>query len=363
MVSDRYLAYDAEYGWDLATGERARVSAPEPHEALSCPPFAALIEVLDHGREAMPRWVTMEAGEHSLRDAIRRAAADARARGYVAVAVDVYRRLRDPLHDALQDRTLLLIASADVPVQHARAALLDAAAHAPRPHVLLSIRAAPRPGQMRGARAALSVVREARAAYAPDRHPAQTPDVLPEDVARHVLRGAKASELLMSGRHAAAERLLRDVTAALARRRAFAEAARSSTALGRLLLERGRPEAADAAFADAGAHAEAGDDQALACEAGSGRPRRAPTAGGCPPLSRSSVPRWSVAPGAAASARTHTPRWRGCCCGRAARRKPPHSISTRLHPTAMGLPSWPARVSGSSSSAETCLTRGSRRAR
>ena len=263
MLADRYLAYDTEYGWELATGECARVSAAAPEE--DTPPFAPLLEVLDHGREAVPRWVTMETADAEPLPAIRRAAADARARGYVAVAVALYRRLGDVLHASLQDRTLLLIAAPDVPEHQARAALVDAAARTPRPHVLLSLRTRRRgpvhttPG--------LWIVREARAAYAPDPPSRRAAETMPEDVARHVRRGARAAALVQSGRHAAAERLLRDVTACLARRRAFAAAARSSIALGQVLLERGRADAADTAFADAAEQAEAVDDEALACEA------------------------------------------------------------------------------------------------
>jgi DNA-binding NtrC family response regulator len=70
-----------------------------------------------------------------------------------------------------------------------------------------------------------------------------------------------------NGRHAAAERLLRDVAAALVRRQAPVPAAQTLISLGRLLLERGRAMDADRAFEDAAAHAHAARDEALSLTA------------------------------------------------------------------------------------------------
>jgi DNA-binding NtrC family response regulator len=90
---------------------------------------------------------------------------------------------------------------------------------------------------------------------------------MPEDVLRHVRRGTRAREFARAGRHAAAERLLRDVAASLARRRAPAVAAQHFVLLGRLLLERGRVRDADAAFTDAASHAEEHGDDSLVMDA------------------------------------------------------------------------------------------------
>ena len=86
------------------------------------------------------------------------------------------------------------------------------------------------------------MVREARAAYgampAAARSRVAAP---PADVVRLIERAAHAAGLQRSGRHAAAERLLREVGGSLARRQAFTAAAGVHVTLGRMLLERGRP--------------------------------------------------------------------------------------------------------------------------
>lgn len=68
------------------------------------------------------------------------------------------------------------------------------------------------------------------------------------DVARLRGRFCRAEGFASSGRHAAAERLLRDVAAAASRRAAHALAAEALGALGRVLLDRGRTDDADRAF-------------------------------------------------------------------------------------------------------------------
>jgi len=69
--------------------------------------------------------------------------------------------------------------------------------------------------------------------------------------AAHVMRARRAAAFVRAGRHAAAERLLRDVAAALMRRQAFEPCARVLLELGQLLLVRGRAGAARQTFADA----------------------------------------------------------------------------------------------------------------
>src|SRR5690606_32776906 len=65
----------------------------------------------------------------------------------------------------------------------------------------------------------------------------------------------------------AAERLLRDVSAALGRRGALGPAAQTRITLGRLLLERGRAVTAEALFGEAAADALKDEETALAMEA------------------------------------------------------------------------------------------------
>jgi hypothetical protein len=86
---------------------------------------------------------------------------------------------------------------------------------------------------------------------------------LPGDVLRHVTRGSRTPEFVSAGRHAAAERLLRDVAAALVRRQARVPAAQALISLGRLLLERGRAADAERVFSEAADHAHSAKDEAL----------------------------------------------------------------------------------------------------
>jgi hypothetical protein len=60
------------------------------------------------------------------------------------------------------------------------------------------------------------------------------------EVTRLVARAARASGFVLAGRHAGAERLLRETAACLERRQAYAEAATALLELGWLLYERGR---------------------------------------------------------------------------------------------------------------------------
>ena len=103
LLHDRYYAYAADHAWDLATGESVTIEAIESVPSTSSPVVESLAEVLDHGRDGEPRWVVVEttAGQSSLAVA-RRLAEDARARGFVPIAVDVYLRLRSLLEEELR---------------------------------------------------------------------------------------------------------------------------------------------------------------------------------------------------------------------------------------------------------------------
>jgi DNA-binding NtrC family response regulator/tetratricopeptide (TPR) repeat protein len=192
---------------------------------------------------------------------IRRAAADARRRGFVALLVPLYLRWRVLLAHDLEERTLLLIGSFARSVATARTALVDAASRSARPHVLLTFRSA-------STVEAACVVREARAAYGVVSTPARAVAApLRADVLRHLERATRATEFHRTGRHAAAERLLRDVAGSLARREAFAAAATTLIALGRILLERGRAAAAEKVFDEAAHRAQSGDEETCMLDA------------------------------------------------------------------------------------------------
>ena len=262
LLHDRYCAYGSSHAWDLTTGESVHLDATAADDAEQPAP-ASLLEVLDHGREGEPRWIVADTANGPRSPVLtRRVAAAARARGYVPIAADVYLRLREMLDADLAQRTLVLIVQPGVSMAIGRAALVDAAARWPRPHVLFTF-ASPRAIVAgRG-----EVVREARAVYGASTIRAPLAAALPDDVLRHVTRGSRATEFVNSGRHAAAERLLRDVAAALVRRQALVPAAHALVSLGRLLLERGRAVDADQAFGDAAAHAQQVKDEALSLSA------------------------------------------------------------------------------------------------
>jgi two-component system response regulator AtoC len=94
----------------------------------------------------------------------------------------------------------------------------------------------------------------------------------PPEVAELVTRAKRADEFVQCGRHAAAERLLRDVVAALARRNAFAHASRCSITLAGLLSDRGRLADAAATLESAIAFAQSTRCEELVVE---GRIRQA----------------------------------------------------------------------------------------
>jgi DNA-binding NtrC family response regulator/tetratricopeptide (TPR) repeat protein len=225
-------------------------------------PLAPLIEVLDHGRDGSPRWVVADSHNGMQAGALaRRATAVGRARGYVPIAVDAYQRMDAGLADDLRDRTLLLIGHLAASLSSARRALIDAATRSPRPHVLLTFRSAQAPRQR-------FIVREARQVYGVEAI-ASIPGPLPvsADVLRLMTRVQRATEHVQSGRHAAAERLLREVAGSLERRQAHTAAARTLIALGQLLLERGRTSAAEASFEEAVRLAEAAGDAQTSTDA------------------------------------------------------------------------------------------------
>ena len=295
LLHDRYVAYDDIHGCDLATGDEVRLDDLPDEVSLETVP--ALIELLNDGRDGSPRWIALDVRNRTQAAAVaRRAAAAGRLRGFVPILVSLYGRLRHALAKDLDQRTLLLIGNVPAPshtdgqpprkawqrkfpgqpsaqssagwsantsnsLAAERTALVDAAARAPRPHVLLTFRAGDNTP-------ADGVVREARAAYGlqPRGRPQASPPPSP-DVMRHLERATRAAGFQRAGRHAAAERLLRDVAGTLARREAWDAAAQTLIALARLLLERGRVSGADKVLDEAVHLAQSGGDEALALDA------------------------------------------------------------------------------------------------
>src|SRR5262245_14774456 len=157
LLHDRFFECDGGRAWNLATGEivsRGDVTGDDLPRA-PCP--AALIELLEQGRDGAPRWVVAEARSPTHATEISRlAAVEARVRGIVAVSVQMYRRLGSALADELRERTLLLLGDFESDNDH-RSVMLAAAALSARPHLLLTFR--------RGRVDSSLCAREARASY------------------------------------------------------------------------------------------------------------------------------------------------------------------------------------------------------
>ncbi|MBI4263779.1 MAG: sigma 54-interacting transcriptional regulator [Acidobacteria bacterium] len=264
LLRDRYFAHDQLHGCDLVTGEPVRLD--ELREEESPPPesaLAPLLEVLDHGRDGDPRWVVASARTGAQTAAlVRRAAAHAGRKGYVPILVDLYTRLSEALAEDLRERALLLLGGHTADTRVARAALVRAAAHSRRPHVLLTFEPAV-PAHRDG------LVCEARTTYsvAPQVRPRAATSGVSADVALILQRADRAAAYQRSGRHAAAERGLREAASALLRRHAPVPAAAVLVRLGRLLLERGRARDADTACDEAARLAESAKHDALVSEA------------------------------------------------------------------------------------------------
>ena len=254
LLRDRYFEYAPNRAWDLVTGETVSAQIDEGHPHASDPVSGPLIELLDHGVDGMPRWIVSDAGAVAWHMEARSVANEARHRGYVPIAVDIFLRTRPLLTEHLRTRALFLIARPDLPFDRKRAALLHAAAISQGPHVLLEVTPSRRGGQQVRWRAA-----EARASYGVTRLRRSAPPPEPSDVVRLLEKARRAREFVEIGRHAAGERLLRETAAALGRRRAGRAAAQTYITLGQLLLERGRVTAADSAFEEAAVHGESVD--------------------------------------------------------------------------------------------------------
>jgi tetratricopeptide (TPR) repeat protein len=257
LIHDRYIVTGPGRARDLATGGELPVESIEATGTTRLlPALEPLFEALDHGREGDPQWRTVHARDpveaRTLAEAV---ALGAQRRGYVPVAVGLYAQASRQLAEELRDRAVVLIDVDDLGTE-ATASFLSASAASARPHMLVTFRQP---------RRAPSVVREARAVFG-GAAALESPAAHPE-VTRLLARAARASEFVLSGRHAAAERLLREVSAALERRRAFGEAAKVALDLGRILFERGRVGEADACAGQAARLADVIRDAALTCEA------------------------------------------------------------------------------------------------
>jgi DNA-binding NtrC family response regulator len=228
---------------------RSGANAPDPprvallHLIVGMTMPETMLDLLDHGCDGEPRWVTLHAKDAEEATRFERLiATEAERRGYMPVAADRVAALVRSTDDAVRHRTLAVLQQRDASAPPDGSALALAAGASPRPHVLVTIAVGER-------RPGTAVVREARTAYTVE--PLRRGATWPPDTARYVARAEQAFALARRGRHAPAIRMLREASAALARRREAHPAAAAIILLGRVLLERGRAQEAAVAFADA----------------------------------------------------------------------------------------------------------------
>ncbi len=210
--------------------------------------FDTMLDLLDHGCDGEPRWVTLDSTDaQAAARLVRLVTSEAERRGYVPVAAERVPALVRALPQEMRHRTFLLLQTCAAGTSADPSSLLAVAALNARPHVLVTITVAGPP------EAAPPLLREARTIYASDR-----PMVRPisPDSQKYLARADQAFALARTGRHEPAIRMLREAVAALARRRDAEAAARTSVLLGRVLLERGRADDAAMSFSDAVAHLE-----------------------------------------------------------------------------------------------------------
>jgi DNA-binding NtrC family response regulator len=299
-------AFLSEAGIGASPEPRSSQDAADPPRLglrlLARHALGILQEILEDGGSGRSRSVIC-AGERGsgVTTLMRAAAAEGRRRGYVAVAARALNRWPQ-LAPLLRDRHVLLLSDTDAGETHAHQWFLRLARSGPAAHVLLKA-GEPGPGQadavlrldgfdpdalvgslsqyppralsercvrqaalrsgglpgpflralratrrfraaLREAPAARPIrVAEARATYAPDQ--ATSPPMIDHPWSDML---AHAAGLTARGRHAAAERELREIAAAAGRRHMAAPAVAASLRLAWMLLARGRLEAAEALF-------------------------------------------------------------------------------------------------------------------
>ena len=235
-----------------ASGSHASAAAEAEIRSLVC----GLEDLLEHGVSGRPRVARLSVPGGPRRVVlVHLAARTARLRGYIPVSARLLSGaaggvLRSPGVKALLEGRHVMVLDDGVLADGGRAAslfFLSLGLASDRPHLLLSLEpASPADGDSRTMFAVAAdkpaVVRENVAAYlATPAVPARTCDP-----AASLIGG-----VIASGRHAQAERLLRERLGRLARRREEAAGGATALALGRLLLVRGRTTCAGRALEEA----------------------------------------------------------------------------------------------------------------
>ncbi len=249
----------AQVGPTLAHGPAVEVS-----DDVTAACVSRLTDVLDAGVSGRPRTVRLDTrGREPGRLLTWAFARAARLHGYIPVGSPMLEPEGagpngfDRWRDAISGRHVLVLQVGRRSVESADAALyfLDLGLSSDRPHVLLQVNAGSRrPAGHRG-----TVVREPSAEYV------SSTSVVPGGerawpsgavIARSGIRdrAAAIADAAVAGRHAQAERLLRDALGSYARRHEDGAAGESALALGRLLLVRGQPVEAFRVFERAREH-------------------------------------------------------------------------------------------------------------
>ena len=215
-------------------------------------PFDTMLDLLDHGCDGEPRWIALDAANaHDASSLVRIVTMEAERRGYLPLSVERFASLAAALPDGYGQRTFALLQTCRAPAVPDPSVLITAALVNPRPHVLVTIKIA----DPHATQKAPLLVREARTAYVPAVRRTSVPAPT-QDGLKHLARAETASERARRGGHERALRVIREAFAALRRRQDGIAALRAGVLLGRVLLERGRADAAQRAFAEAAAAAQ-----------------------------------------------------------------------------------------------------------
>ena len=244
---------------------RTAVGAAHGWAAVGRETVARLVEVLDTGEPARPRAIEVSLPSDGRRKALlSQIARESRLRGYVPVNSELLNDRcaaapgRDSLREALADRHVLLIHEVHAGGGRSSLALFLVALGLSntRPHVVALVVDAARPTLQ---------AREQPAPYVRERHhsPAlrlATAAGRADPVAARAQAGLSAAgKLAARGRHAAAERLLRESLGAMSRREDPVGSGWAAVALGSLLLARGRAAQAASSFEAARRHFDRAD--------------------------------------------------------------------------------------------------------
>lgn len=242
--------------------------------AVGCETVAKLVEVLDTGEPARPRAIEVSLPPDARRNVLlSQFAREARLRGYVPVNSRLLDERctaapgRDSLREALADRHVLLIHEVHAGGERSSLALFLVALGLSntRPHVVALVVDAAQP-TLQAREQPAPYVRQRR--HSPALRLAAAAGWADPAAVRAQAGLSAAGKLAARGRHAAAERLLRESLGAMSRREDPVGSGWAAVALGSLLLARGRAAQAATFFEAARQHFDRADAVAAAGRSG-----------------------------------------------------------------------------------------------